>query len=58
MALQPADLARMIDHTLLRPDATQEQVRRLCAEAVRHGFWSVCVASKMRRTRRWSSSIQ
>lgn len=41
--MQPADLARLIDHTLLRPDATEAAVARLCAEAVQHGFWSVCV---------------
>jgi deoxyribose-phosphate aldolase len=36
-------LARMIDHTLLRPDATPEQVRKLCAEALEYGFYAVCV---------------
>lgn len=39
----PADLARFIDHTLLKPDATTEEVRRLCAEARRYRFYSVCV---------------
>jgi deoxyribose-phosphate aldolase len=39
----PADLARYIDHTLLRPDATAGDIDRLCAEAVRHGFASVCI---------------
>lgn len=43
MTIEPAALARMIDHTLLRPDATEAQVRQLCDEAVEHGFWSVCV---------------
>ncbi len=38
-----AELARFIDHTILRPDATEAQVRQVCAEAVAHGFWSVCV---------------
>src|SRR5512136_619400 len=37
------DLARMIDHTLLKPDATQEQVAQLCFEARKYGFASVCV---------------
>jgi deoxyribose-phosphate aldolase len=37
------DLARYIDHTLLRPDATEAEVRRLVAEAAGHGFASVCV---------------
>jgi deoxyribose-phosphate aldolase len=39
----PTDLAALIDHTLLRPDATAADVRRLCAEARRHGFAAVCV---------------
>ena len=37
------DLAQMIDHTLLKPEATEAQVTRLCQEAVEYGFWSVCV---------------
>jgi deoxyribose-phosphate aldolase len=41
----PADLARYIDHTLLKPEATREEIDRLCAEAVEHGFYSVCVNS-------------
>ena len=36
-------LAQRIDHTLLKPEATRAQVERLAAEAVRHGFASVCV---------------
>lgn len=38
-----ADLAGMIDHTLLRPHATEMQVRQLCAEARQFSFASVCV---------------
>ncbi|HLU68812.1 MAG TPA: deoxyribose-phosphate aldolase [Kofleriaceae bacterium] len=38
-----ADLARMIDHTLLKPDATREDVVKLCEEAKAHHFASVCV---------------
>lgn len=38
-----ADLAGMIDHTLLRPHATEDQVRQLCAEATEFGFATVCV---------------
>ena len=38
-----ADIAKYIDHTLLRPDATKQQVEQLCAEARRHTFASVCV---------------
>ena len=39
----PADFARLIDHTLLKPDATEAQLRTLCAEAREYGFASVCV---------------
>lgn len=39
----PRELARMIDHTLLKPDANREQVTRLCEEARQFGFASVCV---------------
>jgi len=39
----PADLAHWIDHTILAPDATEAQVERLCREATKHGFRSVCV---------------
>lgn len=37
------ELARYIDHTLLKAEATGEQVDRLCDEAVEHGFFAVCV---------------
>jgi deoxyribose-phosphate aldolase len=37
-------LARLIDHTLLKPEATDADVRALCAEARRHCFASVCVS--------------
>lgn len=39
------DLARLIDHTLLKPDASREQLARLCDEARTYGFASVCVNS-------------
>jgi len=39
----PGDLARYIDHTILKPNATEEQVRKLCAEALEFNFRSVCV---------------
>jgi len=38
-----ADVAAMIDHTLLRPDATRKDVLALCREAAEYGFASVCV---------------
>lgn len=37
------NIASYIDHTLLKPDASREDVQRLCAEAVEYGFKSVCV---------------
>jgi len=37
------DLARMIDHTLLKPEASVEQVEKLCAEAKKFHFASVCI---------------
>jgi deoxyribose-phosphate aldolase len=45
-ALLPSDLARYIDHTLLKPEATEDQVTTLCAEAAEHHFYSVCVNSR------------
>jgi len=36
-------LARYIDHTLLKPDATADQIAQLCYEARKHGFATVCV---------------
>jgi deoxyribose-phosphate aldolase len=39
----PRDLARFIDHTLLRPDATAADIDKLCEEARTHGFAAVCV---------------
>jgi deoxyribose-phosphate aldolase len=37
------DLAGMIDHTLLKPDATPDQIAQLCFEARKYGFASVCI---------------
>ncbi len=39
----PTDLVKYIDHTLLKPDATAQQVSDLCDEARQHNFASVCV---------------
>ena len=36
-------IAAMIDHTLLKPDATPDQIAQLCYEARKYGFASVCV---------------
>lgn len=41
--LSPSDLAGLIDHTLLRPDATTDDVSLLCDEALEFGFATVCV---------------
>ncbi len=37
------DVARFIDHTLLKPEATSAQIDQLCREAREHGFASVCI---------------
>lgn len=39
------ELAALIDHTLLKAEATPEQVERLCDEAIQYGFATVCVNS-------------
>jgi deoxyribose-phosphate aldolase len=39
----PKDIAALIDHTLLKPDATIDEIRRLCSEAKEFGFAAVCV---------------
>lgn len=41
--LRRAELAAKIDHTLLGPEVSREQVKQLCAEAVRYKFFAVCV---------------
>src|SRR5256714_12304106 len=37
------DWASLIDHTLLKPEATDEDIRKLCEEAARYHFASVCI---------------
>ena len=37
------DVARMIDHTLLKPEATPQEIKKLCEEARTYGFASVCI---------------
>lgn len=37
------ELARKIDHTLLKPDATRAGIEKLCSEAREYNFWSVCI---------------
>jgi deoxyribose-phosphate aldolase len=41
--LYPREIARLIDHTLLKPEATRAQIEALCREAREHGFATVCV---------------
>ncbi|HXG63930.1 MAG TPA: deoxyribose-phosphate aldolase [Blastocatellia bacterium] len=36
-------VARYIDHTLLKPDATRDEVLKICEEGARYGFASVCI---------------
>ena len=40
---QDSDVASLIDHTLLKPTATVEQIKQLCAEAKEYHFASVCI---------------
>ena len=37
------DILRLIDHTLLKPDATNSMIEDLCNEAIEHNFYAVCV---------------
>jgi deoxyribose-phosphate aldolase len=39
----PAGVANLIDHTLLKPDATRDEIEQLCREAAEFGFATVCV---------------
>ena len=38
-----AGFAGLIDHTLLKPEASRDEIRKLCQEAARFGFASVCI---------------
>jgi deoxyribose-phosphate aldolase len=38
-----AGIATLLDHTLLKPDATDDDVAKLCDEAIKHSFAAVCV---------------
>lgn len=42
-SIKDEGLARMIDHTLLKPDATSKEIIELCTEAKKYHFASVCV---------------
>ena len=39
----PQDLAKYIDHTILKANATESDIQKICAEARKHSFRSVCV---------------
>jgi deoxyribose-phosphate aldolase len=43
MSLTSAQLAAFVDHTLLKADASAADIKKLCAEAREHNFFSVCV---------------
>ncbi|HPI41274.1 MAG TPA: deoxyribose-phosphate aldolase [Pseudobdellovibrionaceae bacterium] len=45
MNKKPEGLSPFIDHTLLKPEATHEQILHLCEEALKFEFFSVCVNS-------------
>jgi deoxyribose-phosphate aldolase len=40
----PEDIARCIDHTILKPDATEDDIKKLCGEAREFKFASVCIS--------------
>jgi deoxyribose-phosphate aldolase len=41
--MKKTDIARYIDHTLLKAEANEGQIKTLCTQAMDHGFASVCV---------------
>ena len=43
---KPSDLAQYIDHTVLKKDATEKDIEKICAEAQQYGFYSVCIRSE------------
>lgn len=43
VSIAPEQLAQLIDHTLLKPQATAAEIKKLCREAVEYGFYAVCV---------------
>ena len=40
----PEDIAKCIDHTLLKPDATENDIKRICTEAKEYNFAAVCIS--------------
>ena len=45
--MENVNIARMIDHTILKPEATEAEIMQLCKEAVEYNFASVCVNPSM-----------
>ena len=43
MNLTSTEIARLIDHTLLKADAARDEIEKLCVEALKYNFASVCV---------------
>lgn len=41
--IPPDQVAKLIDHTVLKPEATAGDIEKLCEEAKKYGFYSVCV---------------
>lgn len=53
------NLASKIDHTLLKADASEKEVKKLCAEAKEHGFAAVCIPPYfVRKCRLWLSDSE
>src|ERR1044071_6245276 len=44
------NIAQYIDHTLLKPTTTAEDIKKLCEEARQYGFFAVCVPPPLVRT--------
>ena len=43
MAMRVREFAKMVDHTLLKPNSTEKEIVSLCGEASRHHFAAVCI---------------
>lgn len=43
MSMRVREFAKTVDHTILKPDTTEEDVRRVCEEAARYHFAAVCI---------------
>ncbi|HLB58993.1 MAG TPA: deoxyribose-phosphate aldolase [Bdellovibrionota bacterium] len=44
-AISPEELAKKIDHTLLKADASEVELKKICDEAKKYNFFSICVNS-------------